>query len=83
MPTVPTRTTAPPATGAPAGADTTCEEYVDLDEDAQRAVISAISEDNDLVAISPELWVTVVSALCTFAEPTTPVREVLEGQGIR
>jgi hypothetical protein len=82
-PTVPTRTSAPGAPGTPAVADTTCEEYLDLDEDAQRDVITAIGDENDLVALNPELWITVTSALCTFAEPTTPVREVLEGQGIR
>lgn len=81
--TVPTRTSAPGAPGTPAVADTTCEEYIDLDEDSQRDVISAIGEENDLVALNPELWITVTSALCTFADPTTPVREVLEGQGIR
>lgn len=81
--TVPTRTSAPGAPGTPAVADTTCEEYIDLDEDAQREVISAIGEENELVALNPELWITVTSALCTFAEPSTPVREVLEGQGIR
>lgn len=80
---VPTRTSAPGAPGTPAVADTTCEEYLDLDENGQREVISAIGEENDLVAINPELWITVTSALCTFAEPSTPVREVLEGQGIR
>lgn len=79
VPPVPTRTAVP---GAPT-ADVTCDEYMELDEDAQREVITAIGEENELVAINPELWITVTSALCTFAEPTTPVREVLEGQGIR
>ena len=82
-PSVPTRTSAPPPNGSPAGADTTCDEYVDLDEAAQREVISAIAEENDLVALNPDLWITITSALCTFADPTTPVREVLAGQGIR
>ncbi|CAN5267923.1 hypothetical protein BH11ACT7_BH11ACT7_13320 [soil metagenome] len=78
VPPVPTRTATPGA-----GADTTCDEYIDLDEDGQREVIAAIGQDNDLVALNPELWITLTSALCTFAEPSTPVREVLEGQGIR
>jgi hypothetical protein len=82
-PSVPTRTSAPGAPGTPAVADTTCDEYINLDEDAQREVISAIGQENDLVALNPELWITVTSALCTFAEPSTPVREVLAGQGIR
>lgn len=83
VPSVPTRTGAPAPPGAPAGVDTTCDEYIALDEDAQRAVIDAIAEENELVALSPEMWVTVAGALCTFADPATPVREVLEGQGIR
>ena len=80
---VPTRTTLPGAPGSPTAADTTCDEYIGLDEESQREVISAIGEENDLVALNPELWITVTSALCTFADPTTPVRDVLEGQGIR
>ncbi|WP_231645002.1 hypothetical protein [Mycolicibacterium mengxianglii] len=80
--TPPTRTSTPNATGSPA-ADTTCDEYIDLDEDGQREVITAIGGENDLVALNPDLWITITSALCTFAEPSTPVRDVLEGQGIR
>jgi hypothetical protein len=83
VPPVPTRTNAPAPPGTPSGADTTCDEYVGLDEEAQRAVISAIGEENDLISLNPELWITLTSALCTFAEPSTTVREVLEGQGIR
>jgi hypothetical protein len=83
VPSVPTRTNAPAPPGAPTAADTTCDEYVELDEDAQRAVISAVGEENDLISLNPELWITLTSALCTFAEPSTTVREVLEGQGIR
>lgn len=81
VPPVPTRTTGP--SDPPASAETTCDEYLDLDEDGQRAVIEAIGADNELVGLNPELWITLTSALCTFAEPSTPVREVLEGQGIR
>lgn len=83
VPGVPTRTAAPGPPGSASGADTTCDVYIDLDEDGQREVIAAIGEENDLVALNPELWITLTSALCTFAEPSTPVREVLEGQGIR
>jgi hypothetical protein len=79
VPSVPTRTATP---GAPA-ADTTCDEYINLDEAAQREVITAVAADNQLVSLNPELWVTLTSALCTFAEPSTPVRDVLAGQGIR
>lgn len=79
VPSVPTRTATP---GSPA-ADTTCDEYIDLDEAAQREVITAVAADNELVSLNPELWVTLTSALCTFAEPSTPVRDVLAGQGIR
>lgn len=79
VPTVPTRTATP---GAPIE-DTTCDEYIDLDEDAQRRVIVAVGKENELVTLNPELWITLTSALCTFAEPSTPVRDVLEGQGIR
>ena len=83
VPPVPTRTNAPGPPGSPAVADTTCDEYIGLDENAQREVISAIGEENDLIALNPELWITLTSALCTFAEPSATVREVLEGQGIR
>lgn len=79
VPSVPTRTATP---GSPA-ADTTCDEYINLDETAQREVITAVAADNQLVSLNPELWVTLTSALCTFAEPSTPVRDVLAGQGIR
>ncbi|CAN5461072.1 hypothetical protein BH11ACT6_BH11ACT6_56920 [soil metagenome] len=83
VPPVPTRTTGPGPSDTPANAETTCDEYLDLDEDGQRAVIEAVGADNELVGLNPELWITLTSALCTFAEPSTPVREVLEGQGIR
>ena len=83
VPPVPTRTNAPRPPGAPTVADTTCDEYVALDENGQREVISAIGEENNLVAVNPELWITLTSALCTFADPSATVREVLEGQGIR
>ncbi|MGB3482702.1 MAG: hypothetical protein WBB07_10885 [Mycobacterium sp.] len=82
VPPVPTRTP-PSSTGAPGLANTTCGDYVDLDEESQRRVISAIGAQNDLVSLNPELWISLASALCTFATPSTTVREVLEGQGIR
>ena len=65
------------------GVDTTCEEYADMADSDKRAVIKAIAEENPLVRSSPELWVGVAGALCTFSDPEAKVREVLEGQGVR
>jgi hypothetical protein len=50
---------------------------------ARRDVIAAIAEDgNKLVASNPDLWVGVAAALCTFAAPGAPVKDVVTG-GIR
>lgn len=63
--------------------DTTCREYVAMGESSRREVIVAIGEDgNQLVATSPDLWVGVGAALCTFADPSAPIRDVITG-GIR
>lgn len=75
-------TTAPRPPGAPAPgglADATCGEYVDMDPEAQRQVIEAIGEQNELVALNPELWVTMASAMCTFADPATLVKDAVVG----
>lgn len=81
---VPDPTTAGPRPpGAPpAGlADTACGEYIDMDEATQRQVIEAIGEQNELVALNPELWITMASAMCTFADPAALVKDAVMGGG--
>lgn len=76
----PTRGTRPPAPPPPGGlADTTCGDFVDMDDATQRQVIDAIGETNELIALNPELWVGMAEAVCTFSEPETPVRDVVVG----
>jgi hypothetical protein len=54
-----------------------------MNSSARREVIAAIGADgNDLVATNPDLWAGVAAALCTFASPSAPVRDVVTG-GIR
>lgn len=66
--------------GGAALLDTTCREYVAMGESSRREVIVAIGEDgNQLVATSPDLWVGVGAALCTFADPGAPVKDVITG----
>lgn len=69
-----------------AGADplnTTCREYGGMSESARREVIAAIGADgNQLVATNPDLWTGVAAALCTFADSSAPVKDVVTG-GIR
>jgi hypothetical protein len=83
---VPDRTsTAPRPPGAPPAdlATTTCGDYVGMDQATQRQVIEAIGEQNELVALNPELWITMASAVCTFADPATPVKDAVMGGGFR
>jgi hypothetical protein len=62
---------------------TTCRDYSSMSPTARREVIAAIAEGgNKLVASNPDLWVGVAAALCTFAPPGAPVRDVVTG-GIR
>ncbi|MCV7267852.1 hypothetical protein H7I39_06675 [Mycobacterium doricum] len=79
----PDPTTRAPQPGAPpAGlAATTCGDYVGMDPATQRQVIEAIGEQNELIALSPDLWITMVSAMCTFADPATLVSDVVVGGG--
>jgi hypothetical protein len=50
---------------------------------ARREVINAIgTAGNKLVATNPDLWTGVAAALCTFASPSAPVKDVVTG-GIR
>ncbi|MFS0898563.1 hypothetical protein [Mycolicibacterium litorale] len=74
---------APRPPGAPPDglADTTCGEYVDMDQATQRQVIEAVGEQNELVALNPELWITMASAMCTFADPATLVKDAVVGGG--
>lgn len=83
---VPDRTSsAPRPPGAPPAdlATTTCGEYVGMDPATQRQVIEAIGQENELVALNPELWITMASAVCTFAAPATPVKDAVMGGGFR
>lgn len=84
----PTTSAAPGAPGAPAPggpptglAATTCTDYVNMDEATQRQVITAIGEQNELVRLNPELWITMASAMCTFAQPGTLVSDAVMGGG--
>jgi hypothetical protein len=62
---------------------TTCRDYADMTPAARREVINAIGESgNKLVATNPDLWTGVAAALCTFAAPSAPVKDVVTG-GIR
>lgn len=75
-------TRAPRPPGAPGGlADTTCGDYIGMDGATQRQVIEAVGEENELVALSPELWITMASAMCTFADPATLVKDAVVGAG--
>jgi hypothetical protein len=83
----PTRTPGAPGTPGTPGAPPTglaatlCSDYIKMDEAAQGDVIAAIGADNELVALNPELWVTMASAMCTFASPSTLVRDAVMGGG--
>jgi hypothetical protein len=71
-----------PPGAPPAGlADTACGEYIDMDAATQRQVIEAIGEQNELVALNPELWITMASAMCTFADPAALVKDAVVGGG--
>ena len=59
---------------------TTCRQYVAMGDTDRREVITAIGADgNQLVAASPQVWVGVAAALCTFVDPSAPVRDVVTG----
>jgi hypothetical protein len=76
--------TTPAPTGPPQGlAATSCGDYVNMDDAAKRQVIDAIGQQNDLVALNPQLWVTLADAMCTFADPATLVDDVVAGGGFR
>jgi hypothetical protein len=79
----PTTSAAPGAPAAPPTglAATTCTDYVNMDEATQREVIKAIGEQNELVRLNPELWITMASAMCTFAQPGTLVSDAVMGGG--
>jgi hypothetical protein len=47
----------------------------------QRQVIEAIGEQSELVALNPELWITMASAMCTFADPAALVKDAVVGGG--
>ena len=65
-------------------ASATCREYLAMDEATRREVIKAIGDKgNQLIGMNPEIWVGVAGALCTFVDPSAPVRDILVGQGLR
>jgi hypothetical protein len=65
-------------------ANATCREYLAMDEATRREVIDAIGDKgNQLITMNPEIWVGVAGALCTFVDPSAPVRDILVGQGLR
>ena len=65
-------------------ASATCREYLAMDEATRAEVIKAIGENgNQIVTMNPEIWVGVAGALCTFVDPSAPVRDILIGQGLR
>ena len=78
-----TAVAAPGEVGAARGSAllaTTCGQYVALTDGDRREVIDAIGADgNQLVAMNPDVWAGVAAALCTFADPGAPVRDVLTG----
>lgn len=66
--------------GGAALLDTTCADFVALDTPDRREVIVAIGESgNRLVALSPDAWVDLATALCNFVEPDAKVSDVLRG----
>lgn len=74
---------APGEVGTAALLATTCRQYVGMKDGARRDVITAIGQEgNQMVAANPDLWVGVAAALCTFVDPSAPVRDVVTG-GIR
>lgn len=74
---------APGDVGAAALLATTCRDYAAMKNSARREVIAAIGADgNKMVESNPDLWVGVAAALCTFADPSAPVKDVVTG-GIR
>jgi len=74
---------APGEVGAAALLRTTCRDYAAMTTAARRDVIVAIGEEgNKLVATNPDLWVGVAAALCSFVDPSAPVKDVVTG-GIR
>ena len=52
-----------------------------MDDGAKREVIEAIGLDNELVALNPELWVSMAEAMCTFADESTLVKDAVTGGG--
>lgn len=78
---IPTRTTTSGTTGAvPAGDDTTCGEYTEMDEAGKQSVIAAIGKDNAMVQQDPEMWVSVADLMCSIAQPTAYVKDVVLGK---
>ena len=63
---------------------TTCRQFLAMDDATRKEVIKAIGEKgNQLIGMNPDIWVGVAGALCTFVDPSAPVRDILIGQGLR
>ena len=55
-----------------------------MDEATRGEVIKAIGDKgNQLITMNPEIWVGVAGALCSFVDPSAPVKDILVGQGLR
>lgn len=63
-------------------ANTTCGEYLTMDEATRNQVIVAIGEDNELIGINPEMWVGLADMMCAFVDKSIPVKEAVMGQGM-
>ena len=63
---------------------TTCRQFLTMDDTTRREVITAIGEDgNKFISGNPEVWVGVAGALCSFVDPSAPVRDIIMGEGMR
>jgi hypothetical protein len=58
---------------------TTCRQFTEMKDAGRREVILAIGAENQLVGANPEIWMGVATALCSFADPGAPVRDVVTG----
>ena len=63
---------------------TTCRQFLTMDDPTRREVITAIGQDgNKFISGNPEIWVGVAGALCSFVDPSAPVKDIIMGEGMR
>lgn len=63
---------------------TTCRQFLTMDDATRREVITAIGQDgNKFISGNPEIWVGVAGALCSFVDPSAPVKDIIMGEGMR